>query len=141
VLVEKNDELGIQVRFGESRIASLDQVVSDLTEKLTAFVLAANVKDLRMYRKTDVIKSRFGRLEPDPEGISDGRYKSAFQAFDPAVKTLTVPGDMTKLRLRSIHGKHRNLYTVNPVENGMEVTINDPDAFWGLSRFLILETR
>ena len=141
VLQEENARLGIQVRFGESRIASLNQEVSELTEKLTAFVLAGNVQDLRLFRKNDVIKSRMGRLEPHPEGISDGQVKNAFQQVDPKHTTLTVPGNMTKLRLRSIHGKHPDLYTVKAVEAGMELAINDPDAFWGLSRFLILEAR
>lgn len=141
VLTQENTGLGIQVRVGESRIADLVRQVSELSEKLTVFVLAGTAEDLRRFRRDAIIKSRFGRLEPHPEGLSEGRVKRSFQPVDPNHETLTVPGNMTELHLRSIHGKHTELYSVIAVEHGMQLLIKNPEAFWGLSRFLILEAR
>ena len=136
-----NADLQVLAATQGVRIGNLESQVVDMEERLTAFVLAGSSSDLSRMRRDGVIRRRLGRLEPDPEILSRNMFESHFQSVDASRTRLVIPGNMTKLRIRSIHSKYEEMYSVAKVPNGFAIELNQPEQFWQLSRFLIIEAK
>lgn len=140
-LRQQKADLEDQVASEQQTIAQQEVRIGRLQETAETYLLVATARSLKQLRIRKVLRSRWGRLEPSPEALQRDTYRASFERVDASMGELVLSTRSRKGKVRSLHEKYESLYQISLKSGRLVIQINDPAAFWQISRFLIIEIR